>query len=374
MAKKVTEKKIVTHGDIKYDNTHEEEELRSIEKIASIEATDPEVTGFVQYSQNTFSNVCLVPMFDLHIGGEGCKLERLKKIIKFVKETPNAVVILGGDVLDNATLLGATNAHSSKVNPDRALDLAVALLGPIKDKILCVLGGNHDSASGARNKDSNMSSAKQLALRLGAKYFPYNVLIDLELKSKIKRKKQIISFKVFATHGSGGASNKASTVDLALNKALTACSRLSLIPDMVLTGHFHSNANGVYDFIVPKYENGVMVGEIQKSVRVESLSSMQEANSYAASNNMSMETSNLYGINIRWAKNPYYSEMDRDSEYEYLPQITKFPILKRSSEDYTRIASMYMKMFPNNQEIESQVREKFQTESHEEIIDQLENI
>lgn len=373
MAKKVTEQKFVSNGDIRYDNTHEENELRAVENIASIEETDPEVTGLVEYTPKVFSNVCVVPMFDLHIGGEGCKLDRLKKIIKFVKETPNAVVILGGDVLDNATLLGATNAHSSKVNPDRALDLAVALLGSIKDKILCVLAGNHDGASGARNKDSNMSSAKQLALRLGVKYFPYNALIELKLKSKIKRKSQIISFKVFATHGSGGASNKASTVDLALSKALNACARLSVIPDMVLTGHFHSNASGVYDVIVPKYENGIMVGEIQKSIRVESLSSMQEANSYAAANNMSMETSNLYGINIRWAKNPYYSEMDRDSEYEYLPQITKFPILKRSSEDFTRVASMYIKMFPNNQEIESQVREKYETESHEEIIDQLEN-
>ena len=374
MAKKTTETKMVTNGNISYDNTHEEMELRAVEKIAGMEETDPEVTGYVEYTQKVFSNVLVVPMFDLHIGGEGCKLERLKKIIDFVKKTPNAVVVLGGDVLDNATLLGATNAHTSKVNPDRALDLAQALLAPIKDRILCVLAGNHDGTSGARNKDSNMAGAKQLALRLGVKYFPYNVLIELKLKSKIKRKNQTISFKVFATHGSGGASNKASGVDLALTKAMTACSKLSLIPDMILTGHFHSNANGVYDFIVPKYEDGVMVGEIQKSVRVESLSSMQEANSYAAANNMDMEVSNLYGINIRWTKNPYYTEVERDNEYEYHPQITKFPILKRSQAEYTRIASMYMKAFPNKEEIAKQVKEKFAEQTEDEILNEVNNL
>lgn len=362
------------NGNISVDNFHEKEELKAVEEIASMEQTDPEVTGYAECSPVGFSNAMLVPMFDLHIGGEGCKLERLKKIIEFVQKTPNSLVVLGGDVLDNATLLGATNAHTSKVNPDRALDLAVSLLTPIKNKIVCVLAGNHDGTSGARNKDSNMASAKQLALRLGVKYFPYNALIELKLKAKIKRKKQEIPYRIFATHGSGSASTKAAGVDLAFNKGILACSKKKIIPDMILTGHFHNNASGVYDLSVPEFEEGIMVGEIQKSIRTESLATMQEANAYSASNNMDIQVANLYGINIRWEKNAYFSEMDRDSEYEYLARITKFPILKTSKTEFTRIASKYIEMFPQKEQIEKQVRKDFSKSSNEEILEEVQNI
>lgn len=374
MAKLTNNELTRLNDNISYDDKHSQEELKAVEKIAKMQQTDPEVTGYVECTPAGFSNAMLVPMFDLHIGGEGCKLDRLKKIIEFVEKTPNSLVVLGGDVLDNATLFGATNAHTSKVNPDRALDLAVSLLEPIKNKIVCVLAGNHDGTSGARNKDSNMAGAKQLALRLGVKYFPFNAIIELKLKSKIKRKKQEIAFRIFATHGSGGASTKASSVDLAFNKGILACSKKNIIPDMILTGHFHNNASGVYDVSVPEFEEGVMVGEIQKSVRTESLSTMQEANTYAASNNMDIQVSNLYGINIRWENNSYFAEVDRDSEYEYHARITKFPILKTSQNQFTKIASKYIEAFPQKEQIVQQVREKFANNSNEQIIEEVENL
>lgn len=356
-----------------YDK-HEIDELKVIEKIAGYEQLDPEAMSFVEYTEKTFSNVCIVPLFDLHIGGEGTKLERLKLVIDFVKNTPNAVAVLGGDILDNATLNGATNAHTSKLNPDRALDLAVKLLEPIKNKIALVTAGNHDGLSGGRNKDSNMAPAKQLAERLGVKYAPFNAMmrIKLPLKNAKRNKKDTINYNVFITHGSGSAGSKAATVDTAFKKTMNACARLNILPDLILTGHFHADASGMYNLSVNKYdENGKVIGVMQKDVRVESLSTMQEANTYALANNMNITTANLPAINICWLRNPYYNESSKTWEYEFLGQSTKFNILKNSKNDYSRIAHEYMLHYQEDKNLEEDLRELCKDKSFEEIINEI---
>lgn len=363
------------NGKIAISEKHETDELKIIEKIAGFEQLDPEEMSFVEYTEKTFSNVCIVPMFDLHIGGEGTKLERLKLVIEFVKRTPNAVVILGGDILDNATLLGATNAHTSKLNPDRALDLAVKLLESIKHKILLVTAGNHDGASGSRNKDSNMAPAKQLAKRLGVKYCPFNAMvrIKLPLKNAKRNKRETINYNVFVTHGSGNAGSKASTVDTALTKALKACGRYDILPDLILTGHFHADANGLFNLSVTHYDDfGKVIGIMQKSVRVESLSTMQEANTYAVANNMEITTANIPAINICWLKNPYYNESSKTWEYEFSGQSTKFPILQHGKNDYSRIALEYMQHYKENEHLEEDLRRQCETKSIDEIVEEIE--
>ena len=368
LTKSKLNKKITTN------DKHEVEELKTIEKIAGFEQLDPEAMSFVEYTEKTFSNVCIVPLFDLHIGGEGTKLERLKLIIDFVKNTPNAVAILGGDVLDNATLNGATNAHTSKLNPDHALDLAVKLLEPIKDKIALVTAGNHDGLSGGRNKDSNMAPAKQLAKRLGVKYAPFNAMmrIKLPLKNAKRNKKDTINYNVFITHGSGSAGSKAATVDTALKKAMNACSRLNVLPDLILTGHFHADANGMFNLSVNRYDDfGRVIGVMQKDVRVESLSTMQEANTYALANNMDITKANIPAINVCWLKNPYFNESSKTWEYEFLAQATKFPILQNNKNNYSRIAIEYLKHYEEDKKLEEDLRELCKDKTFEEIIDEI---
>ncbi|MBQ0017213.1 MAG: metallophosphoesterase, partial [Clostridiales bacterium] len=357
-------------------NKHEEDEMKAIEKVAAMESLDPEATGFVEYTEDTFSNVCLVPLYDLHIGGEGMKFERLKSIIEFIKKTPNAICILGGDILDNATLLGATNAHTSRLNPDRALDLAVKMFEPIKDKILFVLAGNHDGASGGRNKDSNMAPAKQFAKRLNVKYFPFNGVAKIRLPLKNYRKhKNMLTFNVFATHGSGNAASKAGTIDTAISKSMNACASLKLVPDLILTGHFHAGASGSVAAKVPCYdENGRVSSIVKKIITVESLSTMQEANTYAVANNMDVTTANMTAMNIGWVKNPLYNDYTKDYQYEYTGLVTKFPVLKNSKNALSIPAEEYLEKYKLDEKMEEDVRNSVKDKTIEEVVEEINNI
>lgn len=370
MAKNSNFTKSTLNPNILLNNEHEEKELKAIDKIAGMEQLDPEVSTLVEYNEKIFSNVCIVPLFDLHIGGEGTKLKRIKMVIDFIQHTANAVCVFGGDLLDNATLNGATNAHTSKLNPNRALDLAVELFEPIKDKVLCVLAGNHDGESGGRNKDSNMAPAKQFAKRLGVKYAPFNALIkiNIPLKNAKHHKKDKIAYYVFATHGSGKTSSKAGTVDLAFNKAISACASLGVSPDLILSGHFHSNVDGVKEVKVPKFnEKGEIVSEITKSIRIESTSSMQQENTYAVANGMDLEKANISAINICWLKNPYYYEKTSKNEWQFWGQSTKFPILRQNDNKFTRIASEYQAKYCETEELEKRLREEYKDKNIGEI-------
>lgn len=370
MTKKQNFTKSSLNPNIMLSNEHEEKELKAVDKIAGMEQLDPEVNTLVEYNEKVFSNVCVVPLFDLHIGGEGTKLKRIKKVIDFIEHTANAVCVFGGDLLDNATLNGATNAHTSKINPNRALDLAVELFEPIKDKVLCVLAGNHDGESGGRNKDSNMSQAKQFAKRLGVKYAPFNALIKINIPQKNAKyhKKDKIAYYVFATHGSGKCGSKAGTVDLAFKKAISACAPYGVSPDLILTGHFHSNVDGVKEVKVPKYnEKGEIISEITKSIRIESTSSMQQENTYAVANGMDLENANISAINICWLKNPYYYEKTSKTEWQFWGQSTKFPILRQKDNKFTRIACEYLEKYGESEELENKLREQYQSKSINEI-------
>lgn len=374
MAKNQNFTKSSLNPNILLNNEHEEKELKAVDKIAGMEQLDPEVNTLVEYNEKIFSNVCLVPLFDLHIGGEGTKLKRIKMVVDFIKHTANAVCVFGGDLLDNATLNGATNAHTSKINPNRALDLAVALFEPIKDKVLCVLAGNHDGESGGRNKDSNMAPAKQFAKRLGVKYAPFNALIkiNIPLKNAKYHKKDAISYNVFATHGSGKCGSKAGTIDIAFKKAMSTCALYGVCPDLILTGHFHSNVDGVKEVKVPKFnEKGEIISEITKPVRIESTSSMQQENTYAVANGMDLEKANVSAINICWLKNPYYYEKTSKIEWRFWGQSTKFPILRQNDNKYTKIASEYQTKYCESDEVENNLRENFKDKHIDEIVLEL---
>ena len=365
------------NSDILVSDEHEQKEVKKVDRVVSFKELDPEICGLVEYTEKTFSNVCLVPLYDLHIGGEGMRLDRLKKIIDFIKSIPNVKVLLGGDIFDNATLNGATNAHTSKTNPDRALDLAEALFKPIADKILCILPGNHDGTSGERNRDSNMSQAKQFAKRLNVKFFPYNVLIKMNLpvKGSKNNSKNTIAHYTYATHGSGSIGVKAGAIDTALKKAMNICGYLKVSPDLILVGHHHADVDGAIEVKVPNYnEKGQQIGEIEKTVRVASLSSMQEANSYALANGMELYTSNMHGINICWLKNPYFSDANKENEYEFLAQTTKFPILKTSSNAYTKIAEQYKAAYSLGENFKETVKDTYSSYSISELEEEIQKI
>ena len=85
------------------------------------------------------------PMADLHIGDSCADYKLIMERIEYIKKTPNAYCILGGDLMDTAIASSIGDTYGANLKPMEQLKHCVRLFEPIKDKILAVLPGNHEN-------------------------------------------------------------------------------------------------------------------------------------------------------------------------------------------------------------------------------------
>ena len=86
----------------------------------------------------------LYPLADLHIGDphslSGLIAERMEQI----KNDPNGLVILNGDLLNTALRHSVSDVYGEKLTPMGQIERLVDILTPIKNKIIGVTTGNHE--------------------------------------------------------------------------------------------------------------------------------------------------------------------------------------------------------------------------------------
>src|SRR3989304_7383755 len=97
--------------------------------------------------------VKIVPFSDIHIGAAGVNTTYLKNTIKWIEETPNCYAIGVGDYCDCIDIKDKRfdiKAIDKKFVPcldniaSAQMEYMTDLLEPIKDKILCMIPGNHE--------------------------------------------------------------------------------------------------------------------------------------------------------------------------------------------------------------------------------------
>lgn len=181
----------------------------------------------------------LVPIADAHIGDPLCDMELLKREIDYVKNNTNAYAVLNGDLLNNAIKSSVSDVYAERVSPMDQLKIAVELITPIKDKILCVTSGNHEDRS---YKTDGIDLTYLLCRQLGleSKYSNSSCLLFIrfgELKSfetNGSGKNRKVCYTVYVTHGSGGGSKTGSKANRASDLAGIVDS------DIYITSHFHT--------------------------------------------------------------------------------------------------------------------------------------
>lgn len=103
----------------------------------------------------------IVPIGDIHLGADGCNIEYLKNTIEWIRTKPNAYMIGMGDFCD-CIVMGDRKRFDIKSIDKRFIkdldNLPMAqlkyfekLILPIKDKILCMIPGNHEDAMRIHN-------------------------------------------------------------------------------------------------------------------------------------------------------------------------------------------------------------------------------
>jgi len=100
--------------------------------------------------------VTIFPLADVHLGAEGAEVQAFYALVNQIAKEPNSYVTLQGDLIDNGTRNSVTNIFRATMPPSQQKREMAKALEPIRDKILCMLPGNHCRRSGKDADDDPM--------------------------------------------------------------------------------------------------------------------------------------------------------------------------------------------------------------------------
>lgn len=146
---------------------------------------------------------------DLHIGDPHADLGTIQERIQRIQDDPRGLCILNGDLLNTAVRNSVSDVYSEVVPPMEQIKMAVALLTPIKKRIIAADTGNHEKRV---YKDDGIDMMRLVCRELGVedRYCPEGVLCFLRFGEKRtnersgRRVKQPYIYTIYATHGTGG--------------------------------------------------------------------------------------------------------------------------------------------------------------------------
>lgn len=149
--------------------------------------------------------VIIAPLFDVHYGNVGHKHEKFLGYLRWIKETPNVYVILGGDLMENAIEIGTRGmTYDQTASPMSQLDRMVELLAPIAHKCLLSVPGNHEERT---RKATGIDVAQILADRLKVPYFDGPVIMSVMGNT--------YKWTFYVHHGTGNSQTKGGRMNMA---------------------------------------------------------------------------------------------------------------------------------------------------------------
>lgn len=151
----------------------------------------------------------ILPLADFHIGDMMSDWEHIQKLLDRIKNNPNTYCILGGDLMDTAISSSIGDTYAANRMPMEQLQMCVKLFEPIKDKILCVLHGNHENRV-YKSDGIDMTQIMCNQLDIGERYSSTTALLFVRLGKDNNHggRKRQQTYSIYCTHGSGGGGRK----------------------------------------------------------------------------------------------------------------------------------------------------------------------
>ena len=152
----------------------------------------------IQSKYENLDHLNIYPLGDVHIGSKEFDLELFKKWIEVVKNDPNGVVVIIGDMLNMGLRNSKSNVYEETLSPMEQKELCYELLEPIADKIIAGCSGNHEYRA---VKEVGMNPLYDVfcRLRIEDRYRENACFIKLTVG---KQGKNPITYGVVLTHGS----------------------------------------------------------------------------------------------------------------------------------------------------------------------------
>ena len=148
-------------------------------------------------------DITLYPISDVHLGASEHMEREWDDFCRMIAETPNAYIILGGDLINNATRNSVSNVFEETMRPREQKKLIAEMLMPIRDRILCSVSGNHERRSG-KDADDDPTYDIMCKLDLEHLYRENMAFVKLQIGNKEGNGYKNPTYMLTVTHGAGG--------------------------------------------------------------------------------------------------------------------------------------------------------------------------
>ena len=171
----------------------------------------------IQHKFLSGQDITVIPIADVHLGSPGCLEQEFIKFIDTVSKTPNVYLVLGGDLIDNGTKSSVTNPFAATMPPSQQKREMANILSSVRDRILCLVPGNHERRSG---KDADDDPVYDIAAKLDLEdlYRENIAFVKIQLGKESNGNVRCAgperpTYNLVVTHGAGGGIYTGSSVN-----------------------------------------------------------------------------------------------------------------------------------------------------------------
>lgn len=238
-------------------------------------------------------DITLIPLADVHLGARECMEQEFIKFIDKIKDEPNIYLILGGDLINNATRSSVTNIFEETMRPADQKKEMSKILAPVAHKILAAVSGNHERRSG---KDADDDPTYDILCKIDREevYRENMAFVKLQFGSTEGAGDRNPTYTIVVTHGAGGGALTSGAV-LKGERFGYAIDGM----DALIMGHTHKPfITQPGKIVIDKLNNKVTV----KPFKVINMTSWLETSSYALQKMMLPSTYCLHTLTLRGNK------------------------------------------------------------------------
>lgn len=164
--------------------------------------------GWLRVVAKTFPRemeyLTLYPISDVHWGSAECMEREFQAYLKKIHDDPYAAVLLAGDLINNGVKSSVTNVYEEKYTPHQQKKDMIALLEPIKYKVIAGVRGNHEYRCVKETSTDVMDDIFE-KLCIGDCYAADAGFIKISLgKNSAGGGNKPVTYMIYLSHGSGG--------------------------------------------------------------------------------------------------------------------------------------------------------------------------
>jgi len=235
-------------------------------------------------------DITIIPIADVHLGARECMEQEFISFIDSVKNKPNVYLVLGGDLINNATRSSVSNIFEETIRPSAQKKEMAKILEPVKDQILCAVGGNHERRSG---KDADDDPMYDILCKIDKEeiYRESMAFVKLQFGEQDASGTKNPTYTLVVTHGAGGG--------MLTSGAVLRGERFGYAidgMDALIMGHTHKPFTTTPGkIVIDSHNNKVSV----RPFKVINMTSWLEYSGYAAQKMLLPSVHSLHTITLR---------------------------------------------------------------------------